>query len=139
MSFVQDNHSKSTRGVLRGLHYQIQQPQGKLVRVVEGEVFDVADDLRRSSETFGKWVGETLSSQNKKQLWVPEGFAHGFRVLSETAEFLYNKTDYYASEFEPCVVWDNPEISISWQIKYSPLLSPKDTVGKSLSIAEAFA
>lgn len=139
IAFVQDNHSKSDRRVLRGLHYQIHQPQGKLVRVVEGEVFDVAVDLRRSSATFGKWVGETLSSKNKKQLWIPAGFAHGFVVLSETAEFLYKTTDYYVPELERCVAWDDTEISISWPIKFSPLLSPKDSAGKSFSNSEAFA
>lgn len=112
VNFVQDNHSKSVKNVLRGLHYQMLQPQGKLVRVMQGEVFDVVVDIRKSSPTFGKWVGEHLSAENKKQLWVPEGFAHGFVVLSETAEFLYKTTDYYAPEFERCIVWDDPDIDI---------------------------
>ena len=113
-SFVQDNHSKSARGVLRGLHYQLHQPQGKLVRVVAGEVFDVAVDIRRNSPTFGKWAGEILSAGNKRQLWVPPGLAHGFLVLSETAEFLYKTTDYYAPEFERCIAWNDPDLGIVW-------------------------
>jgi dTDP-4-dehydrorhamnose 3,5-epimerase len=136
--FVQDNHSKSSKGVLRGLHYQIQQPQGKLVRVTRGEVFDVAVDLRRSSPTFGKWVGELLSEDNKKQLWVPEGFAHGFLVLSETAEFLYKTTDYYAPAFERSILWDDPEIGIAWPSTEAPLLSPKDLAASKLAYAETF-
>ena len=128
--FVQDNHSKSARNVLRGLHYQIQNPQGKLVRVVQGEVFDVAVNLRKSSKTFGEWVGTHLSAENKKQLWVPEGFAHGFVVLSESAEFLYKTTDYYAPGDEHCIFWDDPEIGIQWPLTAAPLLSAKDLQGK---------
>lgn len=128
--FVQDNHSKSARGVLRGLHYQIQQPQGKLVRAVAGEVFDVAVDLRRSSSTFGKWVGAVLSAQNKTQMWVPPGFAHGFVVLSETAEFLYKTTDYYAPEHEQCIAWNDPTLGIAWPaMADAPTLSGKDAAG----------
>ncbi len=138
-SFVQDNHSKSQRGVLRGLHYQIQQPQGKLVRVVAGEVFDVAVDLRRSSATFGRWVGTHLSAQNQRQLWVPEGFAHGFVVLSESAEFLYKTTDYYAPEHERSLLWNDPQIGIEWPFQELPQLSQKDIAGKILSEAELFA
>jgi len=130
--FVQDNHSKSAKNVLRGLHYQIQNPQGKLVRVVQGEVFDVAVDLRKSSKTFGQWVGHILSAENKKQLWVPEGFAHGFVVLSETAEFLYKTTDYYTPGDEHCIAWDDPEIGIQWPLTAAPLLSAKDLQGKPL-------
>ena len=137
-NFVQDNHSKSQRGVLRGLHYQIQQPQGKLVRVVAGEVFDVAVDLRRSSPTFGRWTGTRLSAQNQRQLWIPEGFAHGFVVLSETAEFLYKTTDYYAPEHERSLLWNDPEIGIDWPIEQAPQLSAKDLAGKRLSEAELF-
>lgn len=137
--FVQDNHSRSTKGVLRGLHYQIQQPQGKLVRVVAGEVFDVAVDLRKSSPTFGKWVGELLSADNKHQLWVPEGFAHGFVVLSETAEFLYKTTDYYAPEHERCILWNDPELAIDWHCPTAPLLSAKDQQAQLLADAEVFA
>lgn len=138
-SFVQDNHSRSARNVLRGLHYQIQQPQGKLVRVVQGEVFDVAVDLRKSSPTFGQWVGEILSAVNKRQLWVPEGFAHGFVVLSNTAEFLYKTTDYYAPEHERCILWNDPAIAIRWPVDGEPVLSVKDRQGKSLADAEHFA
>jgi dTDP-4-dehydrorhamnose 3,5-epimerase len=136
--FVQDNHSKSAKNVLRGLHYQIQNPQGKLVRVVQGEVFDVVVDLRKSSKNFGQWAGLHLSAENNKQLWVPEGFAHGFLVLSETAEFLYKTTDYYASAHERCIAWDDPRINIQWPSNIIPKLSPKDRVGQSLSAAEAF-
>lgn len=136
--FVQDNHSKSSRNVLRGLHYQIRQPQGKLVRVVEGEVFDVAVDLRRDSMTFGQWVGEHLSAENKKQLWVPEGFAHGFVVLSETAEFLYKTTDYYAPEYERSVLWNDPDIGIEWPLVGEPKLAPKDAAAKLIAEAEVF-
>ena len=125
--------------MLRGLHYQIQQPQGKLVRVVAGSVFDVAVDLRRSSPTFGKWVGEVLSADNKKQLWIPEGFAHGFVVLSESAEFLYKTTDYWAPEFERSVLWNDTDLNISWPITAPPLLSGKDTNGATLKAAEVFA
>jgi dTDP-4-dehydrorhamnose 3,5-epimerase len=124
--FVQDNHSRSAKGVLRGLHYQIRQPQGKLVRCVVGEVFDVAVDLRRSSPTFGKWSGALLSAENKRQMWVPEGFAHGFLVLSDAAEFLYKTTDYYAPENERGIVWNDPELGIDWPIEGEPVLSKKD-------------
>ncbi|MFI8742679.1 dTDP-4-dehydrorhamnose 3,5-epimerase [Stutzerimonas zhaodongensis] len=137
--FVQDNHSKSQRGVLRGLHYQIQQPQGKLVRVVAGEVFDVAVDLRRSSPTFGRWVGTRLSADNQRQLWIPEGFAHGFVVLSESAEFLYKTTDYYAPAHERSLLWNDPQIGIDWPFTEPPQLSKKDIDGKVLSEAELFA
>ncbi len=138
-NFVQDNHSKSAKGVLRGLHYQIQQTQGKLVRVTAGEVFDVTVDLRKSSPTFGKWVGVTLSAENKRQLWVPEGFAHGFVVISDTAEFLYKTTDYWASEFERSILWNDPAIGIEWPLDGEPLLSGKDKVGALLADAEVFA
>ena len=138
VSFVQDNHSRSVKNVLRGLHYQIQQPQGKLVRVVQGEVFDVAVDIRKNSPTFGQWVGEVLSADNKKQLWVPEGFAHGFLTLSDTAEFLYKTTNYYAPAFERCIRWDDPAIGITWQLDTPPLVSAKDQVGKEISQAELF-
>lgn len=137
--FVQDNHSKSQRGVLRGLHYQIQQPQGKLVRVVAGEVFDVAVDLRKSSPSFGRWVGTHLSAQNQRQLWIPEGFAHGFVVLSESAEFLYKTTDYYAPAHERSLLWNDPQIGIDWPFTEPPQLSQKDIGGKVLSEAELFA
>ena len=137
--FVQDNHSKSAKNVLRGLHYQIQQPQGKLVRVVQGEVFDVAVDLRKSSRTFGQWVGEVLSAENKRQMWVPEGFAHGFVVLSETAEFLYKTTDYYAPAHERCLLWSDPELGIDWRVDIAPILAAKDVAGKRLSEIESFA
>ena len=139
VNFVQDNHSKSAKNVLRGLHYQIQQPQGKLVRVVQGEVFDVAVDIRKSSPTFGKWVGDVLSADNKKQLWVPEGFAHGFVVLSETAEFLYKTTDYYAPEYERSIVWNDPAIDVKWPIDGEPILSAKDQQAKTLATAKHFA
>ena len=122
VTFVQDNHSRSAKGVLRGLHYQIQQPQGKLVRVVQGEVFDVAVDIRKSSPTFGLWVGSILSAENKKQLWMPAGFAHGFVVLSDTAEFLYKTTDYYAPAFERCFAWNDPAIGIQWPVQTAPAL-----------------
>ncbi len=137
--FVQDNHSRSAKGVLRGLHYQIQQPQGKLVRVTQGEVFDVAVDIRKSSPTFGKWVGEILSAQNNKQIWVPQGFAHGFLVLSETAEFLYKATDFWAAQFERCIAWNDPAIGIKWPLQgIIPALSGKDAQGKLLTQAECF-
>ena len=136
--FVQDNHSKSQRGVLRGLHYQIRQPQGKLVRVVAGEVFDVAVDLRKRSPSFGRWVGTLLSAQNQRQLWVPEGFAHGFLVLSESAEFLYKTTDYYAPEHERSLLWNDPQIGIQWPFDGTPQLSKKDLEGKLLDQAELF-
>ena len=138
VSFVQDNHSKSVKNVLRGLHYQIQQPQAKLVRVVQGEVFDVAVDIRKSSPTFGQWVGETLSADNKKQLWVPEGFAHGFVVLSDTAEFLYKSTDYWAPEFERSITWNDPQIAIEWPLSGEPSLSGKDKLAGTLANAEHF-
>jgi dTDP-4-dehydrorhamnose 3,5-epimerase len=140
VSFVQDNHSRSARHVLRGLHYQIQQPQGKLVRVVEGEVFDVAVDIRKSSPTFGKWVGEILSAENKRQLWVPEGFAHGFVVLSASAEFLYKTTDYWAPQFERCISWADPDLAIDWPVEGSePQLSEKDARGLGFKVAQVFA
>lgn len=138
VSFVQDNHSRSVKNVLRGLHYQIQQPQGKLVRVVVGEVFDVAVDIRKSSPTFGQWVGEILSAENKKQMWVPEGFAHGFLVLSEVAELLYKTTDYYAPQYERCIAWDDLDINIKWPIQADPALSNKDQQGAALKTAEVF-
>lgn len=139
VSFVQDNHSRSVKGVLRGLHYQIQQSQGKLVRVTHGEVFDVAVDLRKSSETFGKWVGVHLSAENKKQMWIPEGFAHGFVVLSESAEFLYKTTDYWAPEHERSLAWNDPTVAIEWPISEQPALSAKDQKAASLQDAEVFA
>lgn len=140
VAFVQDNHSRSARNVLRGLHYQIQQPQGKLVRVVSGAVFDVAVDLRRSSPTFGQWVGAVLSAENKKQLWVPEGFAHGFVVLSDNAEFLYKTTDYWAPEFERSIAWNDPTLNIDWQLDgATPLLSGKDAQGVPFVAAEVFS
>ena len=139
VDFVQDNHSRSSRGVLRGLHYQINQPQGKLVRVVQGRVFDVAVDIRRGSPSFGKWVGVELSEDNHRQLWVPVGFAHAFLVLSESAEFLYKTTDYYAPEHERCIAWNDPAIGIEWPTVEAPLqLSVKDQAGKSLAEAEVF-
>lgn len=137
--FVQDNHSKSAKGVLRGLHYQIQQPQGKLVRVVAGEVFDVVVDIRRQSSTFGQWVGVLLSAENKRQLWVPPGFAHGFVVLKDDTEFLYKTTDYYAPQHERCIRWDDPQINIQWPISVAPVLSAKDQEGLDLAVAEVFA
>lgn len=138
--FVQDNHSKSQKDVLRGLHYQLPpHPQGKLVRVVSGEVFDVAVDIRRSSPTFGKWVGEILSGENKKQLWIPSGFAHGFVTLSDTAEFLYKTTDYYVPELERCISWNDKTIGIQWPAMSSPTLSKKDLLGSQLNTAETFA
>ncbi|MBA6109347.1 dTDP-4-dehydrorhamnose 3,5-epimerase [Pseudomonas shirazica] len=137
--FVQDNHSSSVRGVLRGLHYQLPpHAQGKLVRVVQGEVFDVAVDIRRGSPTFGKWVGALLSSQNRKQLWIPPGFAHGFVTLSETAEFVYKTTDFYSAQSERCIAWDDPQIAIEWPIDFEPRLSPKDQLGKALGQADLF-
>jgi dTDP-4-dehydrorhamnose 3,5-epimerase len=138
--FVQDNHSSSGKNVLRGLHYQIRQPQGKLVRVIAGEIFDVAVDIRRSSPTFGNWVGVILSSENKKQLWVPPGFAHGFYVTSGYAEILYKVSDYYAPQWERTILWNDPEIDIHWPLKSgtSPVLSQKDKDGKPLSGAEIF-
>lgn len=138
-SFVQDNHSRSAKNVLRGLHYQIKQPQGKLVRVVSGEVYDVAVDIRKSSPTFGQWVGCLLSEVNKKQLWVPPGFAHGFVVLSDTADFLYKTTDYYAPEYERAILWNDPELGIDWKFTGTPALSAKDQAGVTLEQAEVFA
>lgn len=138
--FVQDNHSKSSRGVLRGLHYQIAQAQGKLVRVVQGRVLDVAVDIRKSSPTFGQWVAVELSADNKRQLWVPPGFAHGFVVYSDTAEFLYKTTDYYAPAHERCIAWNDPQLAIDWNLgDITPLLSGKDQQGKLLAEAEVFA
>ena len=138
-AFVQDNHSRSARGVLRGLHYQVQQPQGKLVRVTAGEVFDVAVDIRRHSATFGQWFGLHLSAENKRQLWVPEGFAHGFLVLSEYAECLYKTTDYYAPAHERCIRWDDPQLAIDWPLQgLTPQLSGKDQAGASFHEADLF-
>lgn len=137
--FVQDNHSRSAKNVLRGLHYQIKQPQGKLVRVTAGEVFDVAVDIRRSSPTFGKWVGAVLSAENRRMMWVPEGFAHGFLVLSEFAEFLYKTTDFYAPEHERCIRWDDAQIGIQWPLREQPMLSGRDSQGLPLVEAELFA
>ena len=136
--FVQDNHSASARGVLRGLHYQLKSTQGKLVRVTEGEVYDVAVDLRRSSPTFGKWVGERLSAENKRMFWVPEGFAHGFVVLSERAQFLYKATDFYSPEHERTLLWNDPALGIDWQFAGEPLLKAKDAAGSPLAQAETF-
>lgn len=131
VEFVQDNHSKSVKGVLRGLHYQLPpMAQGKLVRVVQGEVFDVAVDIRKSSPTFGKWVGVNLSAENKRQLWIPEGFAHGFLTLSETAEFLYKTTNYYSPQHEACLLWSDAQLNISWPINLPPVLATKDAQGK---------
>jgi dTDP-4-dehydrorhamnose 3,5-epimerase len=138
VQFVQDNHSRSAKGVLRGLHYQIQQPQGKLVRVVRGAVFDVAVDIRKSSPTFGRWVGVELTEGNHRQLWVPPGFAHGFLVTSESADFLYKTTDYYAPEYERCIAWDDPSIGIQWTLVGEPQLSGKDQLGQRLVVAEVF-
>lgn len=137
-AFVQDNHSRSQRGVLRGLHYQLQQAQGKLVRVTAGEVYDVAVDIRRSSPTFGQWTGVHLSAENRRQLWLPEGFAHGFLVLSEVAEVLYKTTDYYAPAHERCIRWDDPSLAIDWPLDSAPQLSAKDQAGLSLADAELF-
>lgn len=136
--FVQDNHSRSSQGVLRGLHYQIQQPQGKLVRVARGKVWDVAVDIRKSSPTFGQWVGAELSEDNQHQLWVPPGFAHGFVVLSESADFLYKTTDYYAPEHERCIAWNDPQLGIRWPYEGEPRLSAKDAQGLTLAVAEVF-
>ncbi|MGE6386218.1 dTDP-4-dehydrorhamnose 3,5-epimerase [Pseudomonas sp. NPDC078416] len=138
VSFVQDNHSRSAKGVLRGLHYQVKQPQGKLVRVISGEVFDVAVDLRRRSPTFGQWVGIHLSAENKKQLWIPEGFAHGFVVLSEVAEFVYKTTDYWAPEHERSLAWNDPTVAIDWPLDRAPSLSGKDQQAVSLTAADVF-
>lgn len=138
LQFVQDNHSRSAKNVLRGLHYQIRQPQGKLVHVVQGEVFDVTVDLRKNSKTFGQWVGEILSAENKRQLWIPEGFAHGFVVLSDTAEFLYKTTNYYAPAHERCILWSDATLAIQWPAGIQPILSAKDALGKSFIEAEVF-
>ncbi len=139
VQFVQDNHSKSQRGVLRGLHYQLPpKAQGKLVRVVQGEVFDVAVDVRRGSPTFGQWVGERLSAENKRQLWIPAGFAHGFVTLSDTAEFLYKTTELYSPEHERCIAWDDPQLAVDWQFDSTPLLSGKDREGVPFEQAQVF-
>lgn len=138
VDFVQDNHSRSVKNVLRGLHYQINQPQGKLVRVVSGEVFDVAVDIRKHSPSFGEWVGEYLSGENKKQMWIPAGFAHGFLVVSDMAEFLYKTTDYYAPEHERCILWNDAGLNIAWPITEEPNLSAKDRIGSSFERAEVF-
>lgn len=138
--FVQDNHSRSSRGVLRGLHYQLQQAQGKLVRVVRGSVFDVAVDIRKSSATFGQWVGVELSEDNHRQLWVPPGFAHGFVVTSDSADFLYKTTDYYAPQYERCIAWNDPALAVQWpDVGEPPRLSAKDALGVPLAQAEVFA
>ena len=134
--FVQDNHSRSAKGVLRGLHYQIEQPQGKLVRVARGRVWDVAVDIRQGSPTFGQWVGAELSEDNQHQLWVPPGFAHGFVVLSDSADFLYKTTDYYAPQHERCIAWNDPQLAIAWPYAGAPQLSAKDQAGKSLAEAQ---
>ncbi len=138
-NFVQDNHSRSAKNVLRGLHYQIQQPQGKLVRAVVGEVYDVIVDIRKSSPYFGQWVGVSLSAENKRQLWVPPGFAHGFLVLSDFAEVLYKTTDYYAPDYERSLLWNDPDIGIDWPFAALPILSAKDQAGKTVKNAELFA
>lgn len=143
VQFVQDNHSRSGKGVLRGLHYQLEQPQGKLVRVVRGRVFDVAVDIRKSSPTFGRWVGTELSEENHRQFWLPAGFAHGFVVLSHSADFLYKTTDYYAPQHERCIIWSDPEIEIDWKIAEAsienPILSAKDLAGVPLREAQVFS
>jgi dTDP-4-dehydrorhamnose 3,5-epimerase len=139
VEFVQDNESRSTRGVLRGLHYQIKQPQGKLIRVSRGRVFDVAIDLRKSSRTFGRWIGMELSEENHLQLWMPPGFAHGFFVLSEIADVLYKTTDYYAPEHERCIIWNDPKLAIDWPLNGEPILSARDRLGVSFDQAEVFA
>ncbi len=138
VDFVQDNHSRSGRGVLRGLHYQIQQSQGKLVRVVRGSVFDVVVDLRRASPTFGEWVGAELSEENNRQFWIPPGFAHGFLVTSDSADFLYKTTDYYAPEHERSLAWNDPDVGVAWPLDAAPLLSAKDLAGKPLGECETF-
>lgn len=138
VAFVQDNHSRSAKNVLRGLHYQIRQPQGKLVRVIAGEVFDVAVDLRRSSPSFGRWVGFSLSAENKRMAWIPAGFAHGFVVVSDTAEFLYKTTDYWAPEFERTVLWNDPDLAIDWPLAGEPILAAKDQAGALFRVAEVF-
>lgn len=136
--FVQDNHSRSAKGVLRGLHYQLKQPQGKLVRVIAGAVYDVAVDVRRSSPTFGQWVGFELSADNKRSAWIPPGYAHGFLVLSDYAEFLYKTTDYWAPEHERSIAWNDPDIGIAWPLQGAPLLATKDQAGKRLAEAEVY-
>ena len=138
-TFVQDNHSRSAKSVLRGLHYQIRQPQGKLVRVIAGEVLDVAVDLRRSSPNFGRWTSIALSAANKRQVWIPQGFAHGFVVLSDAAEFLYKTTDYWAPEHERCIRWNDPQLAIDWQLDVEPKVSAKDAKGASFAEAEVFS
>ncbi|MHB8138211.1 MAG: dTDP-4-dehydrorhamnose 3,5-epimerase [Smithellaceae bacterium] len=137
-TFLQDNHSRSVKNVLRGLHYQIQQPQGKLVRVIQGAVFDVAVDIRRSSPSFGRWVGVELSAENKRMMWIPEGFAHGFLVLSDFAEFLYKTTDYWAPQYERTIIWNDPDLAIAWPLQNQPILSVKDAQGKLFKEAEKF-
>ena len=139
VQFVQDNHRRSAHGVLRGLHYQIQHPQGKLVRVTQGTVFDVAVDLRRSSPNFGKWVGVELSAENKRQLWIPPGFAHGFVVTSDAAEFLYKTTDYWFPEYERSLLWNDPDVGVQWPLQGEPRLAAKDAAGARLGDAEVFA
>jgi len=136
--FVQDNHSLSLKNVLRGLHYQIQEPQGKLVRAVSGEVLDIAVDIRRSSPTFGQWASCLLSAENKRQFWIPEGFAHGFVVLSDSAEFLYKTTNYYAPQYDRVILWNDPDLSVDWQLKGEPILSDKDKAGKRFKEADLF-
>lgn len=138
VNFVQDNHSRSIKNVIRGLHYQIEQPQGKLVRVISGEIFDVAVDLRQTSPTFGQWVGEILSAENSKQLWVPEGFAHGFAVLSDSAEVLYKTTSYWSPQHEHSIAWNDPQLAIDWQIQDKPQCSVKDKQGVSFAAAPLF-
>mgnify|MGYP002777061530 CR=1 FL=1 len=137
-AFVQDNHSRSSQHVLRGLHYQIEQPQGKLVRAIAGAILDVAVDIRKQSPTFGQWVSCTLSAENKRMLWVPPGFAHGFLVLSEMAEVLYKTTDYYAPQHERCILWNDPDLAINWMLSAEPILSPKDQAGKPLKLADVY-
>jgi dTDP-4-dehydrorhamnose 3,5-epimerase len=139
VEFVQDDHSRSRRGVLRGLHYQVQHPQGKLIRVVVGDVFDVAVDIRLSSHTFGKWIGVHLSAANRRQMWVPPGFAHGFVVMSEMAECLCKATDFWYPEHERCILWSDPDIGVDWPIEFAPILAPKDEAGKLLYAAEHYA
>ena len=136
--FVQDNHSLSLKNVLRGLHYQIQEPQGKLVRVISGEVLDIAVDIRRSSPTFGQWASCLLSAENKRQFWIPEGFAHGFVVLSDSAEFLYKTTNYYAPQYDRVILWNDPDLDVDWQLKEEPILSAKDQAGKRFKEADLF-
>jgi len=136
--FVQDNHSPALRGVLRGLHYQVKQPQGKLVRIAKGRVFDAVVDLRKSSATFGQWVGTELSEDNHRQFWIPPGFAHGFLVLSESADFIYKATDYYAPEHERCLIWNDPAVGINWPVNMEPILSAKDRAGLPLRDVEVF-